>query len=191
MNTAHLVTLLENYKNASALSGDNEQAHNAQRCLDLVAAKPETYWSRKEFAPGHITASSWVLNTERTHALLVNHLQFKQLVQLGGHIDPPDVDIAAACLREVREESGLEGTVAHEDIFDIDIHPIPARESRGEPTHTHFDIRLLVEAPFTQPQPSEGESTDIAWYPIAAIAKSMHGGIEGDSVARMARKTAH
>jgi 8-oxo-dGTP pyrophosphatase MutT (NUDIX family) len=188
MNTAHLVTLLENYKHGSDSVGSADQATNAQRILDFIALHPDTYWQRSEFDPGHVTASSWVVNAERTHVLLVNHLVYKQLVQLGGHIDPPDADLFAACLREVHEESGLEGVIANESIFDIDIHNIPAREKRNEPAHVDFDIRVLVEAPFTTPQPPEGESAEVRWYPITEVQQLVHGGVEGDSVHRMAMK---
>lgn len=50
----------------------------------------------------------------------------------------------SVALREVVEESGIDDVEpVTGDIFDVDIHPIPANPKKGEPPHRHFDIRYL------------------------------------------------
>jgi ADP-ribose pyrophosphatase YjhB (NUDIX family) len=185
MNTPHLVTLLDNY---SETTRDVQQKKNARRVLRLIVDKPESFWRRSEFDPGHITASSWVVNPERTHVLLVNHLLFKKLLQLGGHCEEEDDTIFTSALREVAEESGLQAHIAMEHVFDIDMHPIGVRQDKNEPPHMHFDVRFVVEAPHVPPVPPEGESADIQWYPLADVVSGIQGKTLGEGLERMAHK---
>src|SRR5437773_8684321 len=93
---------------------------------------------------GHITGSAWIVDRDRTHALLTRHRKLNKWLQLGGHADG-DPDILRVALREAREESNLDAIrPVSEAIFDVDIHLIPERA--GEPEHLHYDVRFLLEA---------------------------------------------
>jgi ADP-ribose pyrophosphatase YjhB (NUDIX family) len=132
---------------------------------------------------GHLTGSAWVINTEGTHALLTHHRKLNLWVQLGGHVEN-DVSMLAASLREAREESGLhEVHVVVDNIFDVDIHAIPAR--RDEPEHFHYDIRYLLRADRYAPLTVSSESKDLVWMPLDEIAQLT----QEESVLRMVRKT--
>ena len=52
-------------------------------------------------------------------------------------------NVLNVALREAEEETGLKHfKLLQEEIFDLDIHPIPAR---GDfPDHLHYDIRFLI-----------------------------------------------
>jgi 8-oxo-dGTP pyrophosphatase MutT (NUDIX family) len=133
---------------------------------------------------GHITGSAFIVDPERTRALLTHHHFLDKWLQLGGHSDG-DPDTLAVALRETREESGLTMlAVANEGIFDVDIHPIPER--KNEPEHYHYDIRFLVEADPGEPLRITSESKDLAWIPLNRIAEYT----KEESLLRMVRKIA-
>lgn len=112
--------------------------------------------------PGHFTGSSWLLNRERTHALLLHHKKLDMWLQLGGHCDG-DADILATAIKEAQEESGILGIKAlSEDIFDIDIHSIPAR--KNDPEHEHLDVRFLLAVDSDEEIVQNEESLDLRWF---------------------------
>lgn len=100
---------------------------------------------RRQFEPGHLTASGFVLSPERDALLLIDHRRLRRWIQPGGHIDPTDRDPMGAARREVGEETGivaLEPIVA--GLFGLAHHPIPARHD--EPPHRHFDLKFAFVA---------------------------------------------
>ena len=133
---------------------------------------------------GHLTGSAWVLDRERQHALLTHHRKLSLWVQLGGHVDDDDASMRDAAWREAREESGLhEVQLINDNIFDIDIHAIPAR--RDEAAHYHYDVRYLFEADRHAPLIVSSESKELAWVALDEIEKLT----QEESVLRMVRKT--
>ena len=132
---------------------------------------------------GHVTGSAWILDRGRTHALLTHHRKLDKWLQLGGHADG-DPDILRVAMREAREESNLDSVHAiSEDIFDIDIHVIPARGS--EPEHFHYDVRFLLEADRGAPLKASEESRALAWLPLSEISRLN----PEESISRMVKKT--
>lgn len=121
----------------------------------------------RERQAGHVTASAFVINAARSHTLLTLHAGLGCWLQLGGHCDGTR-DPKAVALREVQEESGLTDILfARTDVFDIDIHIIPA--SSRTPAHLHYDIRYLMVADMTQPLCVTEESRDLAWVPLSCL----------------------
>lgn len=142
---------------------------------------------RRSCAPGHVTASAWILTPDRDSALLTHHRKLDKWLQLGGHVDG-EADVAAACLREAQEESGMrafrfpewsEGVLLP---LDLDVHTIPARGD--EPAHLHWDVRFLLQAQRGQELVVSDESHDLAWVPVGAL--EAYTGEE--SVLRLQRK---
>ena len=137
----------------------------------------------RSLAIGHVTGSVWVIDRERSCALLTHHRKLDKWLQPGGHADG-DPDILRVALREAREESGLEAIQAvSEQIFDIDIHTIPARGR--EPEHLHYDVRFLIEADRGAPLAVSEESRSLAWIPLGRIVELN----PEESIARMVAKT--
>ena len=93
---------------------------------------------------GHLTGSAWIIDRDRSHALLTHHARLGIWAQLGGHVED-DPDMLNAAWREAREESGLDCVrPVSTYIFDVDVHEIPATPKA--PSHFHYDIRFLFEA---------------------------------------------
>jgi 8-oxo-dGTP pyrophosphatase MutT (NUDIX family) len=151
-----------------------------ERMRQLLAMAAPT--SRSHFAPGHLTASAFVLSPARDALLLILHKKLGLWLQPGGHIEPSDASLAAAARREVAEEVGLAlPTSAEGAVFDLDIHRIPAR--RDEPEHEHFDVRFLFQAP-TLSFTTNDEVVAARWAPLAEIDRLT----TDESVLRVARK---
>ncbi|MBX7143612.1 MAG: NUDIX hydrolase [Oligoflexia bacterium] len=132
---------------------------------------------------GHVTGSSWLLDLTAESVLLTHHRKLGKWVQLGGHADG-DSDVAAVALREATEESGLNGIrLVSSEIFDLDIHEIPARGV--EPTHLHFDVRFLMQVTNSDPYAVSAESLDLAWIPVVQLCQEN----VDQSLRRMALKT--
>lgn len=118
------------------------------------------FW-RRSLEEGHVTASAWILDGSG-RALLTHHAKLGRWVQLGGHIEDGDAGAREAAAREAREESGLTSLIpASGAIFDVDVHPIPARA--GEPAHVHYDVRFLFTADGGEPLQVSAESHRLAW----------------------------
>lgn len=138
-----------------------EQKITADRMIDFVRSTPHCF--ERSHAAGHMTGSAWLLNPAGDKALLTLHHNLQRWMQTGGHADG-DPDILRVALKEAEEESGITGIVPISgEIFDVDIHLIPARPAKGEPAHFHYDVRYLLRAPHEQYAISQ-ESDDLAWW---------------------------
>jgi 8-oxo-dGTP pyrophosphatase MutT (NUDIX family) len=113
------------------------------------------YTSRKEFT-GHITCGS-VLVDPKGRVLHIKHNALDRWLLPGGHVEPEDVTLVGAALREAQEETGIpvDALTSLPDFdgvpVDIDVHPIPPNEGKGEPAHWHFDFRYAFTADPTTP----------------------------------------
>jgi 8-oxo-dGTP pyrophosphatase MutT (NUDIX family) len=104
-----------------------------------------------------------------TRVLLTHHRRLNKWVQLGGHTDG-DPDVHTAALREAKEESGIEGVKPpFGNIFDIDVHRIPARGD--EPAHYHYDIRFIAAVTGPEGYTVGDESHDLAWVEVGKLAE--------------------
>ena len=129
----------------------------------LLANGPQALWA-DHFIPGHVTASGFVLSPDKHSVLMIFHNKLQRWLQPGGHLEQEDTSLLEAVQREVREETGIEGTeLLKEGIFDIDIHEIPAR--KNNPAHLHYDIRLLLQA-HTFDVVTTDEAPEVTWIDL-------------------------
>ena len=144
-----------------------EEREMAGRLIRFVEGHPDCF--ERSLKVGHITGSAWLVNRPGTHVLLTHHKKLAMWLQLGGHADG-NTDILDAARQEAVEESGMqELTPVCTDIFDIDIHRIPARND--EPEHDHHDIRFAFQCLENEDYIVSDESHDLAWVEIKALEK--------------------
>ncbi len=125
-----------------------------------------SFWDRV-LETGHVTASAWVMDHSRRYVLLTHHAKLDRWLQLGGHIER-DPSVLRAAAREAQEESGLESLEpVSGEIFDVDIHVIPA--SARERKHLHYDIRYLFGADRHEALRVSQESKQLAWVGVDAL----------------------
>jgi 8-oxo-dGTP pyrophosphatase MutT (NUDIX family) len=151
---------------------DAREAADQEAILRLVETEPACF-SRRTFAPGHITGSAFVVCPATGLVLLHHHRRLGAWLQMGGH-DDGERDARATALREAAEESGLNDlALLSDEIFDLDIHAIPA--GKGEPPHLHHDVRYAV-ATLTPGaiQTDAAESIDLRWFTLDEAAEKMN-----------------
>jgi 8-oxo-dGTP pyrophosphatase MutT (NUDIX family) len=136
--------------------------------------------------PGHLTASAWIVSSDRRHFLLGHHRKLDRWLQLGGHADG-DCDLARVALREAREESGMRafafvGPESELVPIDLDVHRIPARDA--EPPHEHHDVRFLLVAAPGQRLRVSPESRELRWFAMEELEQVA----DEESLLRLGRK---
>jgi 8-oxo-dGTP pyrophosphatase MutT (NUDIX family) len=171
-----LLTLIERYGQQYP-----DEADTVARLRDFVLEQPNCF--QRQLAMGHITGSAWLIDECCQRVLLTHHRKLNIWVQLGGHADG-EADVARVAMQEAQEESGLPGLqLLAQDIFDIDIHAIPARGD--EPAHWHYDCRFLLQATGALNYVVSDESHDLAWIDFSAVASLSNEA----SMLRMVAKT--
>lgn len=150
---------------------DAEKAHR-DGMVHLLTKRAEVF-SRAHFAPGHVTASCFIVDGDG-RLLLHHHRRLNRWLQMGGHVESDELPHVAA-LREGTEESGLPDlTLTPAAIFDLDIHGIPA--GKGEPDHDHYDVRYVART--AKPAAitiDRAESNELAWVTLERAAELMPG----------------
>jgi 8-oxo-dGTP pyrophosphatase MutT (NUDIX family) len=163
-------TLLEELRRYGA--ADDEERADVARVLELLASGSRPL-HRGHYLPGHITASAYIYDRATRQLLLHHHRRLDRWLQMGGHVEEGESPREAA-LREAREESGLEGlALAVDRIFDVNVHAIPA--GKGEPDHSHFDVRFLVSpGSETKVRLDPEESLDLRWFDLEEAERRMN-----------------
>lgn len=151
---------------------DETEERHRQKMVNLLTIGGEAF-SRGHFAPGHFTASCYVVD-DHGRLLLHHHRRLDRWLQMGGHVEEAE-STSAAALREGREESGLTDLrLVAGGIFDLDIHGIPS--AKGEPDHDHYDVRYLAHT--ASPEAimiDRAESNELAWVTLERAAELMPG----------------
>ena len=159
--------ILEHLKNYSTKDANEEQSR--LKIISFIEHDEQCF--DHDNAMGHVTGSAFVVNNTYTHTLLTHHKKLNMWVQFGGHSDG-ESDTFAVAKREAYEESGLKNLSSSTfctDIFDVDIHTIPAH--KGKKSHDHFDIRILLIADMNEPLIISRESHDVQWIKLSDAYK--------------------
>jgi len=160
MSRPQLVKAIDRY-----LQRYPEEQSVGERFKQFVLRNEDCF--KRSLLEGHVTGSAWIIDGPHKHCLLTHHKKLDRWLQLGGHADG-DGNTVRVATREALEESGLKSLqLVSMEIFDLDIHRIPARGH--EPEHDHYDVRYLFETSRDELFKVSDESHDLAWVPLAEI----------------------
>lgn len=117
----------------------------------------------------HFTASSWIVNKERTKVLMIYHNIYQSWAWTGGHSDG-DENLLHVALKEAEEESGLKNLkVLSDGIYSLEIVTVDCHTKNGKfvPSHLHLDCCYLLEADENEPlRIKEDENSGVKWIDI-------------------------
>ena len=134
--------------------------HVKRGFFQLTALEPDALL--RSARPGHLTASTVLVDHDATHVLLMHHAKFRRWLQPGGHADG-EANLARVALKEATEETGIAGIEIVDPAIDLDIHNVAPP---GEEPILHYDVRFLAFAPPNSQPAGNHESTDVRWVPI-------------------------
>lgn len=119
----------------------------------------------RECRIGHITGSALVMDHAKTRVLLTLHPKVGRWLQMGGHLEPADVTLRDAALREAREESGIAEIEISEFPLRLDRHRVRCAADES----THLDVQFLGLVSADAQEVISEESDDLRWFSIEAL----------------------
>ena len=148
----------------------NEQEETEKRLmLQYMDTFPDLLTRENEMA--HFTASCWIVNPARTHALMAFHNLYQSWAWLGGHADG-EADLLAVALKEANEESGVAARPVLRDIFSVEILGVPGHVKRGKyvSSHLHLNVTYLLEADEEQAlHEKPDENSGVRWFALRDV----------------------
>jgi 8-oxo-dGTP pyrophosphatase MutT (NUDIX family) len=132
--------------------------------------------------PDHITAGALVIDGTGDRVLLNLHRKARRWFAFGGHAEPDDLTLADVAAREAREESGITDLRLVPSPAQLDVHPVPFCDPRGEVKH--LDVRYVAIAPPAAREVTSEESLDVRWWPVDALPELEPGMVDLVGIAR-------
>ena len=126
----------------------------------------------RECSYAHMTASSVIVNRNRTKMLMAFHKIYQSWAWTGGHADG-DGDFEAVARREAQKETGIQNLKKlGAGAASLEVLPVWAHHKHGQmvASHLHLNISYLFEADDTLPlRIAEDENSAVGWIPIAQL----------------------
>ena len=129
----------------------------------------------RENATAHFTASCWIVNPDRTKALMAYHNLYQSWAWLGGHADGEE-DLLSVALREANEESGIQAAPVSPDMFSLEILHVAPHVKRGKfvCAHLHLNATYLLEADDKAPiRCKPDENSAVRWLLAQDVLSSV------------------
>ncbi|MBQ8264273.1 MAG: NUDIX hydrolase [Oscillospiraceae bacterium] len=142
-----------------------QEARDREFFLRFIAGNSNCLIRENDTA--HFTASSWIVNPERSKVLLVYHNIYGSWSWTGGHADG-ESDLAAVALREAKEETGIENArLVSPSPISLEILTVDGHMKRGEFVHSHLHLNLtyLIEADESEfIRIKADENSGVGWF---------------------------
>lgn len=157
------IEAIKNYK-----PYNEQEAKDKEFILKYCSLFPDILFRSCEIA--HMTASSWIVNQNRTQVLMVYHKIYDSWSWTGGHADGEE-DLLAVALREAKEETGIKSfRPLATDIYSLESLTVDGHKKNGKyvPSHLHLNVTYLLEADDRDfITPKVDENTGVRWFPLA------------------------
>ncbi len=125
-----------------------------------------------EFA--HFTASSWVVNKQRTKVLMIYHNIYNSWTWTGGHADG-ESNLLETAVRELKEETGVKNVkVLSSEIFSLENICVNGHIKRGKyiSSHIHLNLTYLLQVDEEESlKIKDDENSGVRWISIEDINK--------------------
>ena len=170
------------YQDILAYTPVNEQEAQDQRVmlaalekqmrLDKMAQQtfggPASFDCFDRSAQAHFACSIWTVSPDASQTLMVHHNIYNSWSWIGGHADGCR-DLAAVALRELQEETGVEGRLVDcgpGGIYSLEVLTVAGHEKRGRyvSSHLHLNVTYLLEAdPAEEIRIKPDENAGVKW----------------------------
>lgn len=160
-----LMTMLMTYQ-----PYDEQEQGDYEVMLRYLIDFPDIYERSNVY--GHMTSSPWIMNETGTKVLMIYHNIYQSWGWCGGHCDGDD-NVLEVALREGREETGLKNLKpVTEELFAIDILPVPRHYKKGKfiSSHIHINTTFLCIGDDSETlHHKPDENSGVKWIPIEEI----------------------
>ena len=169
MNRADLLLSLKNFQ-----PWNEQETVDRGEIIRYIECIPDIF--TRENRNTHMTASSWIVNQDRSRVLMVYHNIYDSWSWTGGHADG-ETDLLSVALREAKEETGIQHVhPVTDDIYSLEILTVDGHVKKGKyvSSHLHLNITYLLEADDSDKLIIKAdENKAVAWYGLdAAVGAS-------------------
>ncbi len=158
---------IENYK-----PYNEQEEKDKEVMLKYINTFDDVLTRNNEF--GHFTASSWVVNKERTKVIMIYHNIYNSWAWTGGHADG-ESDLLKVAIKELKEETGVENVkVLKDDIFSLEIVRVDGHIKRGKyvSSHVHLNLTYLLEVDEKEMlKIKKNENSGVKWVKLEDVEK--------------------
>ena len=146
---------------------NEQEKKDKEVMLKYIDTFDDVLTRKNEF--GHFTASSWVVNKERTKVLMIYHNIYQSWAWTGGHSDG-ESNLLSVALREVKEETGIQNVKPIQtaplslEIICVNGH---IKREKYVASHVHLNLTYLLEADEKDAlKIKEDENSGVRWVEI-------------------------
>lgn len=163
----HLKSIIENY-----IPKCEQEEKDREAMLAFMEIHSDCLTRNSRAA--HFTASSWIVNRERTKVLMIYHNIYDSWSWTGGHADG-DADLLGVAIKEAKEETGIRTiTPVSEEPVSLEIITVDGHIKRGAyvSSHVHLNLTYLMEADEEEAlRIKEDENSGVRWIETKDLAE--------------------